>query len=412
MFHRDLNTFTFNKSEHLMYSRRSIMRRVTYLLLVMTALQATKLFFLPDLMQAKLTLHLTNTVIHMLGFAGCAWALRRNRFDLGKWGLQLCFISFITTAGLLWQQDMALQYFYLLALFVSGFMFSERETKFFIFFCVAYLTLFLLFQHLHAISQVLASSSQQGYPVLTMVNSLVLSLSCLGCAWIVRKMTLSNWKKAQNFSQSQANVIYKVFPERIAGKLISVHNNRKSSAQDLMYKAPMSVVFIDIVNSTDHMRQFGEQAAFDLVNEIFSKFDDVIKQSGCMRIKTNGDQYIFVSELKEGKHEARVCKNLSVVRKLYDIFQSKTAETQMALRCGISTGEVSAGVVNLKSPSFDVWGQSVVLASRLEKSCSPMQIHCDKHTFELAQERFFFSSPKIWNFKGLGQTMTYQMSHE
>jgi class 3 adenylate cyclase len=220
-------------------------------------------------------------------------------------------------------------------------------------------------------------------------------------------MTLSNWKKAQNFTQSQSNVIYKVFPERIAGKLISLHNNRKSSAQDLMYKTPMTVVFIDIVNSTSYMKKFGEQAALELFNQIFSAFDDAIKQSGCLRIKTNGDQYIFVNELKAGKHEARVCKSLALIRELYQIFESFSAQTPLALRCGVSTGEVSAGVVNLKSPSFDVWGQSVVVASRLEKSCTPMHIHCDKQTYELAQERFFFSDAAIWNFKGLGQTMTY-----
>ncbi len=389
-----------------MYSRRSIMKRVTYLLIIMTALQATKLFFLPDPMLANLGLHVTNTLMHMFGFAVCAWALKRNRFDLSKWILQLCFISFITTAGFLWQQDLALQYFYLLALFVTGFMFSERETPFFIMFCAIYIALFLLFQHLHSAGGLGASD----YSFLTMVNSSVLALSCFGCAWIVRKMTLSNWKKAQNFAQSQSNVIYKVFPERIAGKLISLHNNRKSSAQDLMYKAPMTVVFIDIVNSTSYMKKFGDQAAIDLINRVFAEFDDEIRKSGCLRIKTNGDQYIFVCELKDGKHEARVCKSLNLIRELYLIFGRLAKDTTMALRCGVSTGEVSAGVVNLKSPSFDVWGQSVVVASRLEKSCTPMHIHCDKHTYELAQERFFFSAPAVWNFKGLGQTMTYHMN--
>lgn len=403
MFHRDLNTFTFDKGEHLLYSRRAIMRRVTYLLLIMSAIQSTKLLFLPSALDVNFGLHIGNALFHMAGFATCIWAFKRNRFDLGKWLLQLFFISFITTAGLLWQLDLALQYFYLLALFVTGFMFTERETKFFVMFCGIYIGLFLIFQHLHAA----ATSGEANYSVLTMFNSVVLALSCFGCAWIVRRMTLSNWKKAQNFTQSQSNVIYKVFPERIAGKLISLHNNRKSSAQDLMYKTPMTVVFIDIVNSTAYMKKFGEQASLELFNKIFAAFDDAIRQSGCLRIKTNGDQYIFVNELKAGKHEARVCKSLTLIRELYRIFDSFAARTPLALRCGVSTGEVSAGVVNLKSPSFDVWGQSVVVASRLEKSCTPMHIHCDKHTYELAQERFFFSDAAIWNFKGLGQTMTY-----
>jgi len=254
--------------------------------------------------------------------------------------------------------------------------------------------------------------NNQPWPLVLRINSIVLELSSFGCANIVREMTISNWKKAQNLTQSQSKVIYKVFPERIPGKLISVQNTRKSSAQDLMYKAPMMVVFIDIVNSTDYMKCFGEKAALDFISEIFAEFDDLIRQSGCIRIKTNGDQYIFVSELKEGMHEAMVCKGLTVVRELYLAFQKKARKTAMALRCGVSTGEVSAGVVNLNSPSFDVWGQSVILASRLEKSCAPMQIHCDKHTFDLAQSRFFFSEPAVWNFKGLGQTISYRVEIE
>jgi len=85
------------------------MRRVTYLLLVVLALQASKLYFVADAMQADLRLHIANTLFHMCAFALCAWALKRNRSDLGKWGLQICFISFITIAELLWREDMALQ---------------------------------------------------------------------------------------------------------------------------------------------------------------------------------------------------------------------------------------------------------------------------------------------------------------
>jgi class 3 adenylate cyclase len=409
MLNRDLNTVSVQATarEPLMYSRGAIMRRVTYLLFIVTALQTTKLLFLPDLSRTNISLHILNSMLHMGGFMLCIWAFKHKRFELGKWLLQIFFISFITTAGFLWQLDMALQYFYLLALFVTGFMFSERETTFFVILCVVYIGLFLLFQHLHTAAAALSS-----YATLTMVNSLVLALSCLGCAWVVRKMTLSNWKVAQNYTQSQSDVIYKVFPEHIAGKLISLHNKQHSSSQDLMYKAPMTVVFIDIVNSTRYMKKFGDTATLNLISNIFSEFDDAIKQMDCLRIKTNGDQYIFVSELQNEHQAARVCKSLRLIQTLHLLFNQYADSTSLKLRCGVATGEVSAGVVNIKSPSFDVWGRSVVEASRLEQSCTPMHVHCDKRTFELAQDRFIFSVPTVWNFKGLGETVTYQMTLE
>ena len=405
MFQRSLKISTLNKNEHFTYSRRAILRRVTYLLMLVSALQTIKLFFLPDTHTANIDLHVANAFVHLLGFSFCVYAFQRKYSVLAKWLLQICFISFITSAGYLWQEDIALQYFYLLALFITGFMYSDRETTLFILFCGLYVGLFLLFQHVYS-----ATTSGTSYAYLTMVNSVVLAFSCLGCAWIVRKMTLLNWHEAQNLTQSQSTVIHNVFPERIAGKLISVHRSRKSSDQDLMYKASMSVVFIDIVNSTGYMKKVGDKVAFELINRLFAEFDDDIRKSCCLRIKTNGDQYIFVCELTNGEHEAGVCHSLDLVRDLYLIFQRLAVNTSMALRCGVSTGEIAAGVINLKSPSFDVWGQSVVLASRLEKSCAPMHVHCDQQTYELAQARFSFCAPAIWNFKGLGKTRTYQMS--
>jgi len=409
MFDRDSNTFSFNTREHVMYSRRSIMRRVTYLLLVITVLQSFKWMFLHDTATAQYSfaLHLLTTLLHLIAFSLCLYLFKRKLFNLGKWVLQLAFISFITSANLLWYNDIALQYFYLLAIFISGFMFSERETRYFLLCSLFYLSLFLLFQYFYMDALRYTPAEM----ILPMLNSMVLALSCFGCAWIVRKMTLSNWKKAQNFSQSnsQSNLIYKVFPERIAGTLISLQSNRQTPTQDLMYQASMSIVFLDILNTKYYVLEKGEQKAAQLVDNIFAAFNTEIKSAGCLRIKTHGDQYIFVRELKQDSHAAQVCKCLNLVRELHRIFYEHAKGTDLAIRCGVASGEVSAGVVNLGAPCFDVWGQAVVLASRLEKSCQPLHAHCDEETYKLAKERFYFKPSSEWNFKGLGKINTYQM---
>ncbi|MBT1451027.1 adenylate/guanylate cyclase domain-containing protein [Glaciecola sp. XM2] len=407
MFHRDSNTFSFNTKEHVMYSRRAILRRVTYLLLLVTFLQAGKWLFLPESVsqQYSLTLHLMNTLLHATSFIICLYLFRRKLFNLGKWLLQISFISFITTANLLWYNDIALQYFYLLAIFISGFMFSERETKYFLLFCALYLCLFLIFQYLY----MAAMQAQVATMILPMINSAVLAGSCFSCAWLVRKMTLSNWKKAQNFSTSQTNLIYKVFPERISGKLISLQPKNQVPAQDLMYESPMSIVFLCVLNGARFMQEHGEAKALEFFDELYASFDEKIKASACLRIKLQGDQYVFVSEQKQGLDPAKVCKCLTLVRDLHRIFYEKAKGTSLILRCGVATGEVSAGIVNLGRPSFDVWGESVVLASRLEKSCQTMHVHCDEQTYQLAKERFYFNNPSEWNFKGVGKVMTHQM---
>jgi class 3 adenylate cyclase len=409
MFGRDSNTFTFNTREHVMYSRRSIMRHVTYLLILITAIQSFKWVFLPESVTAEysFSLHILNTILHLSAFSLCLYLFKRKLFSLGKWVLQIAFISFITTANLLWYNDIALQYFYLLAVFISGFMFSERETKYFLVCCALYLSLFLIFQYLY----MLALSYRSMAMVLPMVNSTMLAVSCFACAWIVRKMTLSNWKRAQNFSQSntQSNLIYKVFPERVGGKLMSLPSNRQTPAQDLMYKAPMIVVFLDVMNISQHAKEHGFDEAIKLREVIFAAFNAEIKKSGCLRIKMKGEQYIFVRELKQGAHAAQVCKCLNIVRELHRIFYEHSKGSHLAIRCGVSTGDVSAGFVNLGTPNFDVWGQAVVVSSRLEKSCRPMHVHCDQGTYKLAHERFYFNSASEWSFKGLGKFKTYQM---
>ncbi|WP_395342639.1 adenylate/guanylate cyclase domain-containing protein [Ningiella sp. W23] len=407
MFERDSAPFSFNKTEHLKYSRRAIMRRVTYLLLIICIFQLSKAFIINEMEAFRLQILTVSTLFNCAGFMLCIVLFKRKRFDIGKWLLQFVFISFVISSALLWQLDGVLQYFCLLAAFISAFMFNEQEDVAFFSLCGFHGCLFIFFQYLS-----LSAMHSFEFTLLALGNSLLLVGSTILCAWLVRNMTLSNWRKAHNLQQTKSNVVYRVFPERLSGKLLSFRNKRKSKAQDLAYETPMLVAFLDVQNLSSQIQdvesELQTQDLNQLRKEIYVAFDSILESSSCLRIKRYSEQYIFVCELKSTKQDVKVCRALSLLRDMYLQFEKLAAHTPLTLRCGVASGEVSAGVVNLNSPSFDVWGQPLVMAVRLMKSCPHKYVHCDKRSYELAQERFVFCEPAVWNFKGIGQTLTYQ----
>lgn len=405
MFLSESNTFSFNKSEYVGYARRKLFIRVTYILLFLTVTQSSKLVFLPASLRDSLYLYISVTLVHLAAFLLCLLVFHRDRLNLGNWLLHISFISFMTSSVFLWQVDLSLQYFYLLAVLVSAFMFGEKQGVLFLFFSIFYSLMFLGFQYFKSMDLV----STQNYSVINMINSVLMAMGSMACAWTIRKITLRGFQQSQNFTESQQSMIYRVFPERIPGGVISLKNRHDKQTKDLMYKSLMTVVCIDVVNASTEVSSIKDDAHLQLVQQSFDSFDARIRKAGCLRIKTDSPQYVFVLELKGKKEEARVCQCLNLIRDLHALFAKNIADTSLALRCGVATGELSAGMVNLNNPGFDVWGQALVVASRLEKSCQPMHLHCDKRTHELAQTRFFFSEPAVWKFRGVGEILTHQM---
>ncbi len=178
-----------------------------------------------------------------------------------------------------------------------------------------------------------------------------------------------------------------------------------------------SIVFIDIQNFTSYSATVGPEKVVWMLNDIFSRLDGVLKKHGLEKIKTIGDCYMAASGLPEtdadhARKAARFSKEAMQVLSDY-----RTGDgTQMHFRCGIDCGPVVAGVIGEFKFIYDVWGDAVNTAARMEHHCETDRIHVtDRFMAEVtrhdARSEFHFVERGIIEVKGKGSIRTYFLEH-
>jgi adenylate cyclase len=170
----------------------------------------------------------------------------------------------------------------------------------------------------------------------------------------------------------------------------------------------VTVLFADLVRFTDLTNRLSATELLDLLNRIFSKFDELAAARGVEKIKTIGDAYLAVGGLPEPleDHVARVVDlGIAMIEALPKI----TAEP-VSLRIGIHTGPVVAGVIGTDKLQYDLWGATVNLASRMESSGAPGLVQVTRSVYERVSDRFAFESSAVVHAKGFGDVDTWRIA--
>jgi adenylate cyclase len=175
--------------------------------------------------------------------------------------------------------------------------------------------------------------------------------------------------------------------------------------------AEVTVMFADIVNFTRMAGVLEPAQIFSILNRLFSDFDALAEQLGLEKIKTIGDAYMVAGGLAAGSagHCAAIAELALEVRKLTE----KTYAVQdhpLRLRIGIATGPVVAGVVGTKKFIYDVWGDTVNVASRLTSESEPGGIQVDERSYLILKSGYAFEPPRTLNLKGKGYTTVYGLT--
>ncbi|MBS0323684.1 MAG: adenylate/guanylate cyclase domain-containing protein [Proteobacteria bacterium] len=174
--------------------------------------------------------------------------------------------------------------------------------------------------------------------------------------------------------------------------------------------ADVTVMFADIVNFTELAASMAPSQVFAMLNRIFSAFDDLVEQFGLEKIKTIGDAYMVAGGLNktQGDYCAAIADLAIAMRDLlrrdFSINQS-----HLDIRIGIGTGPLVAGVVGKKKFIYDLWGDTVNLASRITSEGVPGMIQCDVTTFRRLQNRFLFHEPQTIYLKGKGEMVVHRL---
>jgi class 3 adenylate cyclase len=187
----------------------------------------------------------------------------------------------------------------------------------------------------------------------------------------------------------------------------SVAERLKSSARSIADGFPeVSVLFADMVGFTKLSARMSPEELVSGLNEMFSAFDDLAESIGVEKIKTIGDAYMAVAGLQgEKDHAARVATMaLGMVERVAKM--DRFAEP-LEVRVGIHTGPAVAGVIGKKKFIYDVWGDTVNTASRMESHGSPGRVHVTNETKHLLERDFELEERGEIEVKGKGKMKTW-----
>jgi len=199
-------------------------------------------------------------------------------------------------------------------------------------------------------------------------------------------------------------VLFNVLPSNIAERL---KNNQGLIADGY---ADVTVMFADLVNFTQLTEQMSPEQMVGLLNTVFSGFDDLSEKYGLEKIKTIGDAYMVVGGLsRERPDYVEDMANMAI--EMLDFVSKHPAlvKRSLGIHIGIATGPVVAGVIGTKRFIYDLWGDTVNIASRLTDDAKEGNILTDKLTYNRLRLEFLFEPPNVLNVKGKGEMTSYRM---
>ncbi|MDB9314420.1 adenylate/guanylate cyclase domain-containing protein [Spirulina sp. CS-785/01] len=197
-------------------------------------------------------------------------------------------------------------------------------------------------------------------------------------------------------------LLLNILPEPIAKRLQEAESTIADNFDNV------TVLFADLVNFTQLSTEISSIELVEILNTIFSEFDYLAKKHGLEKIKTIGDAYMAVSGLPFSRDDhAQVAANMAL--DLLDYVAQFNQETgkNFELRIGMNTGGVVAGVIGVTKFGYDLWGDTVNVASRMESQGNPSKIQVTATTYERLKDDYIFEPRGEIEVKGKGKMMTY-----
>lgn len=210
--------------------------------------------------------------------------------------------------------------------------------------------------------------------------------------------------------QRSDELLLNILPIDVAEEL------KTKGSTEAKYYENVSVLFTDFKDFTQLSETLSATQLVELINEHFSKFDLIMQKYGIEKIKTIGDAYMAVAGLpiptKDHAKNALLAA-IEIQEYLGQINEKNKHEHRVYFeaRIGIHTGPVVAGVVGLKKFSYDVWGDTVNTASRIESNCEVGRINISETTYHLLKDEFNFSSRGKIEAKGKGEIEMYYLNN-
>ena len=214
---------------------------------------------------------------------------------------------------------------------------------------------------------------------------------------------LNKEKELLEFEQMKTEkLMLNILPKPIAERLKKGEKNISGSYPEV------TILFSDLVGFTKMSSQKSAADLVMLLNDLFSRFDKRAENLGLEKIKTIGDAYMAVGGLPIPRSDhAEISADMAL-----GMFEDLTAfnaenRADLNMRIGLNSGPVVAGVIGFTKFSYDLWGNTVNTASRMESTSLPGRIQISPTTKEALHDKFILEERELMECKGLGQIMTH-----
>ncbi len=204
--------------------------------------------------------------------------------------------------------------------------------------------------------------------------------------------------------QKSENLLRNVLPDRVGRELLATG----ACVPQLFMES--TVCFADIVGFTAASSKMAPEVIIHELNEIFTAFDRISLANNCERMKTIGDAYLFACGVPrdDSLHSEKIARSaLEMIEFLQN--RNRTAEYSWQIRVGIHSGPLVGGVVGTEKYLYDIFGDTVNIAARMEELAQPMRVNVSSASYELLKNGFLFTDGKEVEMKGKGKQVIYTL---
>ena len=247
--------------------------------------------------------------------------------------------------------------------------------------------------------------------ILWATGIVVLLLSALAFAMYRRNKYVQQTKKIIEGEQARSEeLLLNILPKQTAEEL-----KEKGRVTAKKFES-VSVLFTDFVGFTKYAEMLDPEKLVESMDFYYAHFDNIIERYGLEKIKTVGDSYMCAGGLPF-EDEAHAVKIVNAAREIVDFVEqarkdATKADVRFDIRIGINSGPVVAGVVGTRKFAYDIWGDTVNVASRMENHSDAGKINISENTYALVKDHFECEARGALAIKNHGKMKMYFVEQE
>jgi adenylate cyclase len=231
---------------------------------------------------------------------------------------------------------------------------------------------------------------------------------------ILQKRVDEQHQQLKEEQEKSERLLLNILPGPIATRLKQQHSIIADGFADV------TVMFADIINFTRLSEEMSPRLMVGVLNEVFSHFDQLAEKHGLEKIKTIGDAYMVAGGLdehhrsdgkgtdQEREYSAAIC-DMALEMCQYMDSRSGFKRARLQIHVGVGTGPVVAGVIGMKKFIYDLWGDTVNIASRVTAEAGASMILVDTATYKRVRHLYDFEGPQMLTVKGKGELAAYRL---